>query len=73
MSSPVISSRNIIARFRDAFNRLAECDQDFDDFRATFTEAEWLSFVNHAAGFITSSLWKSEELLDAEANRNETG
>lgn len=72
MSSPVISSRNIIARFRDAFSGLAECDQDFADFRSTFTEAEWLSFVSHAAGFITSSLWRSEELLDAAGERNET-
>lgn len=69
MSSPVISSRNIIARFRDAFSGLAECDQDFADFRSTFTEA---GFVSHAAGFITSSLWRSEELLDAAGERNET-
>lgn len=73
MSRPVISSRNIIPRFRDAFNKLAKCHEDLVDFRATFTDDEWLRFVNFAAGFITSSLWKSEELLDAEANRDETG
>lgn len=68
-----ISSRNIIARFRNAFNKLAKCHEDLADFRADFTDDEWLSFVNFAAGFITSSLWNSEELLDAEENRNETG
>lgn len=66
-----ISDRNIIARFRDAFNMLAKCDEDLADFRATFTEDEWRRFVNHAAGFITSSLWKSEEKLDAVGNKDE--
>jgi len=61
-----ISSRNIIARFRNAFNKLAECDEDLADFRATFTDDEWARFVGHAAGFITSALWRSEEQLDAD-------
>ncbi len=66
-----ISSRNLIARFRDAFDNLAECDEDLMVFRATFTEEEWRRFVNHAAGFITSSLWLSEERLNADGIKDE--
>lgn len=66
-----ISSRNLIARFRDAFDNLAECDEDLLVFRTTFTEEEWQRFVNHAAGFITSSLWMSEEKLNTADNKDE--
>lgn len=61
-----ISSRNIIARFHNAFDKLSECDEDLADFRTTFTDDEWARFVGHAAGFITSALWRSEEQLDAD-------
>jgi hypothetical protein len=71
VNNPTISSRNLISRFRDAFNALAEADEDLADFRATFTDDEWHRFVSHAAGFITSSLWASEERLDSTGGKDE--
>jgi len=71
VSKPTISSRNLISRFRDAFDSLAEADGDLADFRETFTDDEWHRFVSHAAGFITSSLWASEERLDSTGGKDE--
>jgi hypothetical protein len=69
--NPIISSRNIIPRFRDAFNALAEVDGDLADFGATLTDDEWHRFVSHAAGFITCSLRASEERLDSTGGKDE--
>lgn len=71
MKNPTISSRNIISRFHDAVNALVEADGDLADFRETFTDDEWRRWVSHAAGFITSSLWASEERLDNAGGKDE--
>ena len=66
-----ITTKNIHNRFRHAINTLCECDQDFEDFKNTFTEEEWYKFVSHMSGWVISSLLNSEEKRTDEVASHE--
>lgn len=55
-----ISTENIHIRFKEAMNKLSECDEDVQHVRETLGESNWNRFTSHTSGFIISSLLSSD-------------